>query len=96
MIESDVEKLLLDCSWRFAKTMPENPHDYTRKKEWDDPDAFECVVAYIQEHGFPERFYKSVFHYLYLDDYKYWTMGNPINETILINRASVAIGKNAT
>ena len=89
MIRSDVEKLLLDSNWRFAKTMPENPHYYTRRKEWDDEDAFECVVAYIREHGVPESFYSSTFYYFYLDDYKYWTMGSPINKTILINRAAI-------
>lgn len=27
--------------------------------------------------------------YLYIDDYKYWTMGAPVEETIIINRAKV-------
>ena len=27
--------------------------------------------------------------YLYIDDYKYWTMGAPVEETIIMNRAKV-------
>ena len=30
-----VAKALLDVKWIFAKTMPEIPHWYTLRREWD-------------------------------------------------------------
>ena len=36
-----------------------------------------------------ERWGKYITPYLYIDDYKYWTMGAPVEETIVMNRAKV-------
>ena len=78
-----------EVEWRFAKTMPEHPHSYTLRKDWESNAEFDMVVNYIREHGKEEPFWKARYIYLYIGDYKYWTMGAPINETILINKAKV-------
>ncbi|MBO7577615.1 MAG: hypothetical protein J6T43_01320 [Prevotella sp.] len=42
-----------------------------------------------RNYGKVERWGKYITPYLYIDDYKYWTMGAPIEETTVINRAKV-------
>ena len=90
MIDQETaEAALLSASFRFAKSMPKIPHEYTRRKEWGNDILFEDVVKFIRENGRQERFWSKVYTYYHLDGYKYWTMGAPIAETILINRAKV-------
>lgn len=90
MIDQETaEAALLSASFRFAKTMPKIPHEYTRRREWSDEILFENVVKFIRENGRQERFWRSIYTYYYLDGWKYWTMGEPVAETILINRAKV-------
>tara|TARA_R100000664_G_C2698958_1_gene100050 strand:+ start:391 stop:663 length:273 start_codon:yes stop_codon:yes gene_type:complete len=84
--KSKVKALLENASYRFAKTMPKFPHYYTMKDTWNDHYEFEEVVKHIRRYGIKQKFFKTTFIYLYIDDYKYWTMGAPVNETILINR----------
>jgi len=80
-------KLLLSNEFRFAKTMPQNPHWYTLRKNWDDDQAFAEVVQFIRDHSYTEYFYKKPFKMFLLNGFKYWTMGAPVDQTILINRA---------
>ena len=54
--------------------------------EWENQKLFEQIVFYIQQYGNKERFKHKYYTQLYLGEYKYWTMGYPINQTILINR----------
>jgi len=76
--------------WQFAKTMPETPHEYTVSK-WNPNlrDEFEWFVNAIRQHGKGERFFNKTFMYFAIDGKKYWTMGAPIKETILINRTDI-------
>ena len=74
-------------SWRFAKTMPEHPHWYVVKESCSDPKAFEQVAIFIRRYGFDRYFFEMLLRYLLIDGYEYWTMGSPIAETIIINRA---------
>lgn len=78
--------------WRFAKTMPQLPHEYTVRK-FQDPQVaqalFEQAVAFIRAQGERRIFEptgKSAI-YLDMDGRQYWTMGAPIEETVIINRA---------
>ncbi len=84
----NIEQILESKEYRFAKTMPEDPHFYTLKREWGNPKEFEKAVLYIRENGYKEL-WKDGQHYIYLymNGWKYWTMGSPVSETILINRA---------
>jgi hypothetical protein len=73
--------------WIFARTMPQWPHEYTLRREADD-NEFLWVVVYIREHGYDERFGKSASYIrLNVDGHKYWTQGDTLEGTILINRA---------
>jgi len=69
--------------------MPKNPHAYSMKWEWKDKKLFEAIVLFIRENGKKEYFYKTPYFYFYANGYKYWTMGAPLNKTILINRAKI-------
>lgn len=84
----EVKKILQAAPFRVAKSMPNIPHSYTRRREWSDEKQFVDVVVFIREHGVPEKFFSKTFIYLYIDGFKYWTMGSPLDETILINRAA--------
>jgi hypothetical protein len=71
--------------WTFAKTMPEWPHEYLVKRQVDY-DLFEATVRHIREHGFQGRFYQKEITYFAEDGMLYWTMGTPLEKTIIINR----------
>ena len=78
---------LLSCKWIYAKTMPYAPHWYTLKKDWHQKISFDAVVLYIRKHGYKEKYGKSWYIKLNIRDMQYWTMGSPLPQTILINRA---------
>lgn len=71
--------------FRFAKTMPENPHWYTLRKEWDDLE-FDDAVKNVRGYGKITWFQKYPYVGWNANGHYYWTMGAPIHETILINR----------
>ena len=78
------------CKWTFAKTMPFAPHEYIVKDKCPlASEEFEYFVNIQREYGVNERWGKYILPYLYINDYKYWTMGAPIEETTVINRARV-------
>jgi hypothetical protein len=74
-----------NCRWRVAKSGP--PHEYTIR-DWR-PEADEDFVraaAGIREFGYSQSFYRNIFIYFDLDGLKYWTMGDPLAETTVLNR----------
>src|SRR5690554_5740460 len=73
---------LLSAEYKFAKTMPQFPHYYTLRENWND-ELFSQTVKYIRENGKREKFGSVYYTYFYLNGYKYWTMGAPIEKTIL-------------
>jgi hypothetical protein len=82
--------------WQFAKTMPQWPHEYT-VGDWR-PDLerdFVEFVALIRRDGivkpWPADSPSPRYHHTYLqiDGWDYWSMGEPIDETTVINRARV-------
>ena len=85
----EISNILEKSEWVFAKTMPETPHFYTLKRTWGDKKQFESVVVYIRKHGIKEEFEGKQYTYLYLGNFKYWTMGEAIKDTILINRVTI-------
>lgn len=76
-------------TWVTAKSYQRFPHQYiVRGKCPLTDEEFNRFVELIRLHGIKERFFSRTFTYLYLGDgYKYWTMGAPIPETTVINRA---------
>ncbi len=73
--------------WIFAKTMPDNPHEYCLRRRWvGDDDGFADAVQLIREAGYETSFEGRPYIQLDIEDHFYWTMGAPVGETILINR----------
>lgn len=83
----NIDQLLDQAKFVFAKSMPKMPHYYTLKETWDS-EQFEYVVEKIRELGRTERFFRKTYIYYYSGGYKYWTMGSPVSQTRLINRAT--------
>jgi hypothetical protein len=57
------ETYIASVQWTFAKTMPENPHEYTVRPTNRDPslapevdEEFERMVVYIREHGYRDSY----------------------------------------
>jgi hypothetical protein len=90
----DARAYIAKVRWQFAKTMPQWPHEYT-VREWrqDLEREFFEFVALIRRDGIVKPWPPDVatprYHhtYLELDGWEYWSMGVPIPETTLINRA---------
>jgi hypothetical protein len=71
--------------WTFAKTIPEWPHEYL-VRDRVDPSLFEELIHHIRRHGSKGRFYQRTLIYFADDGLLYWTMGEPIEVTTIINR----------
>jgi hypothetical protein len=90
----DARAYIAKVRWQFAKTMPQWPHEYTVLLWRQDLEReFREFVALIRSDGlvkpWPRDAASPRYHhtYLELDDWEYWTMGEPVDETTLINRA---------
>jgi hypothetical protein len=59
-----------------------------RAKAFDD-DLFSSFVLHIRKHGVTQRYMKKFYKYLTVGEWKYWTMGAPLEDTIIINRAKL-------
>ncbi|MBJ7458272.1 MAG: hypothetical protein JHD02_03695 [Thermoleophilaceae bacterium] len=88
------EFFIARSSWRFADTMADMPHEYTVKETGDgrgtalSGESFEWFVALIRERG-ELGSYRNLQPNLRLviGPYYYWTMGAPVTETTIVNRA---------
>jgi hypothetical protein len=85
------EQFIGRAPWRFAKTMPDQPHEYTVRGETPDKE-FHWFVLYIREHGHRTKYGGRYYAYLEVDAWRYWTMGAPVGATTIINRAKVSEG----
>ena len=87
--KSDVIKALEAEVWHFAKTMPNIPHSYTRKREWSEPSRFIDAAVYVASNGVKEKFLNRTYTYLYSDLHKYWVMDSDPSIAQIINRAEL-------
>lgn len=85
------EQFIGRARWRFARTMPDQPHEYTVRGETPD-EEFHWFVLYISDHGHRAKYGGRYYTYLKVDAWRYWTMGAPVGETTIINRAKVSEG----
>lgn len=86
----EVVDQLLRHSWKFARTMPQWPHDYTLRENWRvEGMPWENLVQYLRDYSYQGWFGAKRTPRLYWvhGGYIYWTMGSPLHDTILINRA---------
>ncbi|MBA3640422.1 MAG: hypothetical protein H0W53_14325 [Acidobacteria bacterium] len=92
----EVGALLREAPWRFAKTMPDAPHEYTLRREWRDPAAFIVAVTGIRRLAVRRGKWKNAtYDYLDIAPHAYWTM-EPRHApaeatTVLINRAVLLV-----
>src|SRR5581483_3206334 len=90
----DARAYIAMVRWQFAKTMPQWPHEYT-VRDWrqDLEGDFGEFVTLIREAGIVKPWPRDAtvprYHhtYLELDGWEYWSMGEPVTETTVINRA---------
>lgn len=79
--------------WQEAVTYRDTaPHEYVvRKWETDEQRqaAFDRFVICIRRFGYADSYYRVRHIYWAVDEHKYWTMGWPVPETEVINRARV-------
>lgn len=81
----ELRNFVKEEKWTFAKTMPKWPHEYIVRGRVDEA-LFERLVLHIRENGCEGPFYDRTFIYYEEDGLLYWTMGAPLEETIIVNR----------
>ena len=89
MTQDEVNEFISDNTWKFAKSMPKNPHSYIVRDTCTSEDKFLDFVVYIRAYGERRRFWSKTYIYLDFHGYSYWTMGNPLTETTIINRSDI-------
>jgi hypothetical protein len=80
-----LSKFIDSQKWTFAKTMPLWPHEYIVRRNVDER-LFVQLVEHIRAYGYAGNFYNQPITYFDHAGMTYWTMGAPIEETIIINR----------
>ena len=86
-------EFIVQRRWREAVTYRETaPHEYIVRK-WETHEQgnrdFDPFVILIRRFGYADFYYKVRHLYWAIDEFKYWAMGWPVEETIVINRARV-------
>ena len=81
----DLRRFVNNERWTFAKTMPDWPHEYLVRDRVDRK-LFERVVKHIRANGYESHFYQKKITYYEEGGLVYWTMGAPVEETVIINR----------
>ena len=89
MTDIEVQDFIDKRKWTFAKTMPWCPHFYTVRKGKDD-ELFCQFAMHIRENGYEKKWCNYLHTYFDVGEWYYWTMGNPIAETTIINRAKLS------
>jgi hypothetical protein len=91
MTPEEFAAFVAQAPWRYAATMPHIPHEYTLRRQ-HDPALFEAAVRFIREHGYQARWGRAIRTHVNLDGKRYWTMGAPVEQTIVLNRADLERG----
>lgn len=87
------ETFITQRTWREAVTYRETaPHQYivrTGEKGAQGNRDFDRFIACIRRFGFADFYYRVRHIYWEINEFKYWTMGWPVEDTTVINRARV-------
>ena len=74
------------AQWTFAKTYAATwPHEYIVRERVEQA-LFVQLVEHIRAHGYVGKFYHRSITYFDEGGMTYWTMGEPIEKTTVINR----------
>ena len=94
MTHLDFQQFIARHKWVFAKTYAAFcPHEYVVKDRLTEEEKriFEQIVVFIRENGFAAVCgRKGPNCYYTVDEHYYWTMGTPIEETTILNRARLS------
>jgi hypothetical protein len=82
---ADIEAWIGERHWQFARTSPGNPHEYTHR-DWGHEQMFLRVALHIREHGRQQTYGRAEYSVLDVGDCFYWTMGDPLATTVILNR----------
>lgn len=84
----ELKNFIKESDWIFAKTYAKTwPHEYIVRDKVDEA-LFVKMVEHIRENGYVGKFYKIDITYFDEDGMVYWTMGDPIETTTIINRCT--------
>lgn len=84
---------ILQRRWREAVTYRDTaPHEYV-VRDWETDEsasrAFDFFITLIRRFGYADFYYRIRHIYWEIGEFKYWTMGWPVQETTVINRTRV-------
>jgi len=86
LLPKHLQEFIAGCTWTFAKTYADTwPHEYIVREKVDKA-SFIDLVTHIRAHGYEDHFYEKLITYFEHEGMVYWTMGSPIEKTIIINR----------
>jgi hypothetical protein len=86
LLPKHLQEFIASCAWTFAKTYADTwPHEYIVREKVDEA-RFVDLVTHIRAHGYEGRFYRMRITYFEDGGLVYWTMGAPIEKTIIVNR----------
>jgi len=85
------ENLIDSVKWRFAKTMPEIPHEYIVTNDYPEKRAeIAEFTAEIEQNGYSKTFFTKTYKYLNIGGYKYWVIENIINRAKIEEKIDLA------
>lgn len=85
LFSDDLRRFIGIERWKFSTTLPDWPHEYL-VRERVDRGLFERVVKHIRSNGYEGRFYEREIRYYEEEALVYWTIGAPVEQTLIINR----------
>jgi hypothetical protein len=85
LFSDDLRRFIGVEHWKSATTLPDWPHEYL-VRERVDRRLFERVVKHIRCNGYEGRFYEREIRYYEEEELVYWTIGAPVEQTVIINR----------
>ena len=96
-IEPDYDRmreLIALCTWTFAKTMPQCPHEYFVRHKCQLSDEESLYFVNMQRwYGIHERWGPYNHPDLHIDGHKYWTMGDTYESTVIIKSRGIKYEK---
>jgi hypothetical protein len=75
-------------AWSFARTMPKHPHEYVLLWKCSSERDFFRFAMTIRRYGYDENFFTKRIRYMDLCGRRYWTMGDLLETTWVLNRAT--------
>ena len=84
----NIKAFVKQQQWTFAKTYAQTwPHEYLVRDRVDE-EQFVLLVKHIRAYGYESRFYRKTITYFDENGMVYWTMGEPVEKTTIINRCT--------